>query len=301
MNWLNYHHLLYFWATAKYGSITRACGVLHLTPQTVSAQIRTLEKVVGEDLFLRVGRRLELTDTGRMVFRYADEIFSLGQELSEALRGHPTTRSVNLQVGMVDSLPKLIAHHVLEPVLELEQPVKITYHVGKSDKLLAELVTHELDVVISDGPVPAGMRIRAYNHLLGQCTATLLAAPKLAKKCRKNFPKSLDDMPFLLPAPESALYHSLRRWLDTNDVHPEILGEFADSAVVKVFGQKGAGVFAVPTVVEAEVRRQYRVQKIAELEGVVESFYALSVERKVRHPAVVAIYDAAREGIFAGG
>lgn len=299
MNWLNYHHLLYFWSTAKQGSITKACEVLHLTPQTVSAQIRTLEKVIGEDLFLRAGRRLELTDTGRMVFRYADEIFSLGQELSEAIRGHRTTRSVNLHVGMVDSLPKLIAHHVLEPVLELEEPVKIDYQVGKPDKLIAELLTHELDVVISDGPVPAGMRIRAYNHLLGQCTATLLAAPKLAKKCRQNFPKSLDDIPFLLPGPESALHHSLRRWLDANDVHPEILGEFADSSVVKVFGQKGAGVFAVPTVVEAEVRRQYRVQKIAELEGVVESFYALSVERKVRHPAVVAIYDAAREGIFA--
>lgn len=299
MNWLNYHHLLYFWATAKHGTITKACEVLHLTPQTISAQIRTLEKVVGEDLFTRAGRRLELTDTGRMVYRYADEIFSLGRELTETLRGHPTTRSVNLQVGMVDALPKLIAHHVLEPVLELEDPVKITYHVGKPDKLLAELLTHEVDVVISDAPVPAGMKMRAYNHLLGQCTATLLAAPKLAKRCRKNFPESLSDMPFLIPTPDAALHHALVRWFRDNDVHPQIVGEFADSAVVKVFGQKGAGVFAVPTVVEAEVRRQYRVQKIAELEDVVESFYAISVERKVRHPAVVAIYDAARSSMFA--
>ncbi len=299
MNWLNYHHLLYFWATAKHGTITKACEVLHLTPQTVSAQIRTLENVVGEELFRRVGRRLELTDTGRMVYRYADEIFSLGQELSEALRGHPTKRSVNLHVGMVDALPKLIAHHVLEPVLELEQPVKITYHVGKPDQLLAELLTHELDVVISDAPVPAGMRIRAYNHLLGQCTATLLGSAKLAKRCRKDFPASLNGVPFLLPTPDGSLHHALRRWFENNDAHPEIVGEFADSAVVKVFGQKGAGVFAVPTVVEAEVRRQYRVHKIAELDEVVESFYALSVERKVRHPAVAAIYEAARQGIFA--
>lgn len=299
MNWLNYHHLLYFWATAKHGSITKACEVLHLTPQTVSAQIRTLEKVVGEDLFRRAGRRMELTDTGRLVYRYADDIFTIGRELTETLRGHRTTRSVTLHVGMVDALPKLIAHHVLEPVLDLEQPVRIIYHVGKPDRLLADLVTHELDVVISDAPVPTNMHARAYNHLLGECTVTLLGSADLAKRCRRSFPDSLTGVPMLLPTSDAALHHALMRWLRDNDVHPEILGEFADSAVVKVFGQHGAGIFAVPTVVEAEVRRQYKVRKIGELEDVVERFYAISVERKVRHPAVVAIYEAARSSFFA--
>lgn len=298
MNWLNYHHLLYFWATAKNGSITRACEELHLTPQTVSAQIRTLEKVIGEALFVRAGRRMELTDTGRMVFRYADEIFSLGRELSETLRGHPTTRSVTLHVGLVDAFPKLLAHHVLEPARQQEQRVKIVLHVGKPDRLLADLVTHEIDVVIGDTPIPPGLKVRAYNHLLGECSVTLLAAPPLAKKVRRRFPRSLDGAPMLLPTADAALRHALERWLDDVDAHPEIVGEFADSAVLKVFGQHGAGVFAVPTVVEAEVRRQYKVHKVAEVEAVTERFYAISVERKVRHPAVAAIYEGARLNVF---
>ncbi|MBL4849102.1 MAG: transcriptional activator NhaR [Planctomycetes bacterium] len=299
MNWLNYHHLLYFWATARHGSITRACEELHLTPQTVSAQIRTLEKVIGEPLFVRAGRRLEITDTGRLVYRFADEIFSLGRELTETLRGHPTTRQVTLHVGMADALPKLIAHHVLEPALSLEPSVRIVCSVGKPDRLLADLATHELDVVISDAPVPPGLRVRAYNHLLGECTVTLLGSRSLAKRCRRGFPRSLNHTPMLLPTRDTALRHPLERWLEDNDLHPEVVGEFADSAVLKVFGQHGAGVFAVPTVVEGEVRRQYKLYKIAEIPEVKERFYAISVERKVRHPAVAAIYETARETIFA--
>ncbi|MCA8922837.1 MAG: transcriptional activator NhaR [Planctomycetes bacterium] len=298
MNWLNYHHLLYFWSTARHGSITRACEELHLTPQTVSAQIRTLEKVVGEALFVRAGRRMELTDTGRVVFRYADEIFSLGRELTETLRGHPTTRSVTLHVGLADAFPKLLAHHVLEPAFQLEQPVRVALQVGKPEALLSSLATHELDVVIGDAPIPAGLRVKAYNHLLGECSVTLLAAADLAKRCRRRFPRSLDGAPMLLPSTDAALRHGLERWLDDNDLHPEVVGEFADSAILKVFGQQGAGVFAVPTVVEAEVRRQYQVRKVAEVPEINERFYAISVERKVRHPAVAAIYEGARSTIF---
>lgn len=298
MSWLNYHHLQYFWVTAKHASITRACQELHLTPQTVSAQIRTLEKVVGEDLFVRTGRRMELTETGLMVYRYADEIFSLGRELAETLRGHSPTRAVTLHVGMAEALPKLIAHHVLEPALSLDQPVRIECTVGKPDRLLADLVTHRLDVVLSDAPIPPGMHVRAYNHLLGECTVTLLGSPALVKRSRRRFPGSLNGAPMLLPAAGTALRHGLERWLDDNDLHPEIVGEFADSAVLKVFGQHGAGLFAVPTIVEAEVRRQYKLHKLKEVEEVMERFYAISVERKVRHPAVGAIYDAAREMMF---
>lgn len=298
MNWLNFHHLLYFWATARHGSITKACDELHLTPQTISAQIRTLEQVIGEELFNRTGRRMVLTETGRLVFRYADEIFGLGRELAEALRGHPTKRTVTLHVGMADALPKLIAHHVLEPALDLDQPVRISCHVGRPEHLLARLVIHELDVVISDAPIPPGMHVRAFNHLLGECSVTLLGASELAARCRRRFPRSLNDAPMLLPTTDTALRHQLERWLEKNDIHPEIVGEFADSAVLKVFGQHGAGVFAVPTVVEAEVRRQYKLKKIGEIEDVVERFYAISVERKVRHPAVAALYEAARETLF---
>ncbi|MEZ6186154.1 MAG: transcriptional activator NhaR [Planctomycetota bacterium] len=298
MNWLNYHHLLYFWATARHGSITHACEELHLTPQTVSAQIRTLEKVVGEPLFERTGRRMELTETGQLVFRYADEIFSLGRELSEALRGQPTTRSVTLHVGLIDAFPKLLAYQVLQPVRTLEQPVKLVLHVGRPEQLLARLATHELDVVIGDTPIPATVKIRAYNHLLGECSVTLLAEPELAARVKKKFPETLNGEPMLLPTADAALRHELERWLDQNELHPEVMGEFADSAVLKVFGQSGAGVFAVPTVVEAEVRRQYQVRKVAELPDVRERFYAISVERKVRHPAVAAITESARSQVF---
>lgn len=298
VDWLNYHHLLYFWATAKHGSITKACDELHLTPQTISAQIRTLEQAIGEQLFVRTGRRMELTETGRLVYRYASEIFGLGRELSETLRGYPTTRSATLHVGMAEGLPKLIAHHVLAPVFELEEPVRIVCSVGKPEQLLASLAVHELDVVVSDSPVPPGLHVRAYNHLLGESTTTLLGAPELAKRCRRGFPQSLNGVPILLPTNDTVLRGTLERWFETRDLHPEVVGEFADSAVLKVFGQQGKGVFAVPTAVEAEVRRQYQVRKIAELPEVIERFYAISVERKVRHPAVAAIYRVARDSTF---
>ena len=294
MNWLNYHHLLYFWKTARYGSITRACEDLHLTPQTVSAQIRTLERAIGSELFVRTGRRMELTETGQLVQGYAEEIFNLGTELAETLRGHPTSRHLTLHVGMNDALPKLIAHHVLEPVLELEHPqVRIVTVNGKPEPLLADLVTHKLDVVISDAPIPPGVKVKAYNHPLGECTVTLLGTPALAKQLRRRFPKSLDGAPLLLPTPDAALRNAFDLWLNQNDLHPEIVGEFSDSAVMKVFGEKGAGAFLAPTVVEAEVRRQYKVSKISEL-PLKERFYAISIERKVRHPAVAAIFEAGR-------
>jgi LysR family transcriptional activator of nhaA len=199
---------------------------------------------------------------------------------------------------MADAVPKLMAHHVIEPALALDQPVRIHCTVGKTDQLLADLVTHRLDVVISDAPIPPGIRVRAYNHLLGECTVTLLGSPELAKRCRRRFPASLDDAPILLPTSGTPLRHALERWLEDNDLHPEIVGEFADSAVLKVFAQHGTGIFAVPTVIESEVRRQHRLRKISEIPEVTERFYAISVERKVRHPAVAAIYDSARRTMF---
>jgi LysR family transcriptional regulator, transcriptional activator of nhaA len=298
MHWMNYHHLLYFWATAKHGSITAACDELHLTPQTISAQIRTLEKAAGVDLFLRRGRRLELTDMGQVVYRYATDIFSLGRELADVLRGHHAP-ALTLRVGMADALPKLIAHHVLAPALSLEQPVRIVCREGKPEDLLTQLATHDLDVVLNDSPLPRGLEVKAFNHLLGESGVTFVAAPPLAKRLRRRFPRSLDGAPLLLPTSDSALRASLDRWLDEQDVHPMVVGEFGDSAVLKVFGQHGSGALAVPSVVEGEVRRQYKLHKVGDVPELVERFYAISVERKVRHPAVMAIYEAARGKLFA--
>ncbi len=300
-NWLNYHHLLYFWATAKHGTITAACEELHVTPQTISAQIRSLERATGEELFDRRGRRLELTAVGRLVYRYADEIFSLGQELGEVLRGGPTAsqRRMTLHVGVAEALPKLIVHHVLEPANDLPEPVKIVCHMGKPDRLLADLVTHELDVVISDAPVPPAFKVGAYNHLLGSCGVTFMAAADLAKTLRRGFPGSLQDAPILLPTPETTLRASLDRWLRDKELDPFVVGEFADSGVLKVFAKEGAGVIAIPSVVAEEVRKTYGLRLVGEAPELEERFYAISVERRVRHPAVSAICESARASLFA--
>lgn len=289
LHWLNYHHLLYFWATARSGSFTAASRELQLSPQTVSAQVRALELVVGETLLERAGRAVALTETGRLVFRYADEIFALGRELTEVLRAQPARRPLTLRVGMVDGLPKLLAHHVLEPARDLERPVRIVVSVGPTPRLLAQLAVHELDVVLSDAPASAAVRVRAFNHLLGESGVRIVAAPPLARRLRGGFPGSLHGAPMLLPAEGTVLRASLERWFDALEVRPEVVGELADSAVLKVFGQAGAGAFAVHAVVEREVCRQYRVARVGEVPGVTERFHAISVERRVRHPAVAAI------------
>ena len=295
---LNYQHLRYFWAVSRHGNLTRASAELHLTPQTVSSQIHDLEDGLGEKLFARQGRRLVLTDIGRMVFRYADEIFSLGRELQDVVRGLPAGRPIRLAVGVADVLPKLIARHLIEPALRMEEPVHVICHEATPERLLAELAIHGLDVVLTDAPIPPAVKIRAYNHLLGQCGITFMASGKLASGLRKGFPGSLDGAPFLVPVRGTALRHELDGWFSTRSIRPAIVGEFEDSALLKVFGQTGMGFFAVPSVVEDEVEVQYDVEPIGTVDDIVERFYAISVERKVRHPAVAAICDAARGDLF---
>jgi len=298
METLNYHHLRLFWAVAREGNLTRASKKLHLAPQTVSTQIRTLETALGEKLFRRSGRRMLLTDVGNVALRYADEIFSLGEEFGEALRGQPTGRPLRLVVGVADVLPKLVAHRLIEPALLLEEPVRIVCREGTPEKLLADLAVHGLDVVLSDAPIPPGMNVRAYNHLLGRCGVTFMAQPDLASRLRKGFPRSLEGAPVLLPSEDAVLRRELDGWFDARGVRPVIAGEFEDSALLKVFGQAGAGFFAVPTVIEDEVVRQYEVQPIGTTGDVSERFYAISVERRIRHPAVMAICEAARSELF---
>ena len=295
---LNYHHLRLFWAVAREGNLTRASGKLHLTPQTVSTQIRDFETALGEKLFRRSGRRMLLTDVGHFTLRYADEIFSVGQEFMETLRGQPTGRPLMLVVGVTDVLPKLVARRLIEPALHLDDAVRIVCREGTTEKLLADLAIYGLDVVLSDGPIPPGVRVQAYNHRLGKCGVTFMARADLASSLREGFPGSLDGAPVLLPGEDAILRRELDGWFNARGVRPVIVGEFEDSALLKVFGQAGAGFFTVPSVIEDEVRQAYEVEPVGSTDEISESFYAISVERRVRHPAVAAICDAARSELF---
>lgn len=298
MRGLNYNHLYYFWRVAREGGVVRAAALLHLTPQTVSGQLRALEQALGGKLFARAGRRLALTDTGRLVLDYADDLFRIGADMKEALEGRAGGRPLAFTVGVVDAVPKMIAYRLLEPALRLGEPVRIVCREGKLEPLLAELAVHKLDIVLADSPLGAGATVRAFSHLLGECGITFFAARKLAASYRKRFPKSLDGAPLLLPATNTAVRGALMQWLDRRDIRPRIAGEFEDSALMKAFGQAGVGVFISPTVIEREIMRQYDVQPVGRTDEVRERFYAISAERKLRHPAVVAVTEAARLELF---
>ncbi len=291
---VNYKHLHYFWVVAKQGGIARASERLHLTPQTISGQISQLEESLGESLFNKVGRNLELTETGRLVLSYADEIFSLGNELEEALNNLPTDRPMIFKVGVAEVVPKTIAYRLLAPALSLPEPVRIVCKENSLDNLLGELALHRIDMVIADGPIPPGLNVRGYNHALGECGISFLAVPALARKLRKNFPQSLNGAPVLLPSEINVVQARLLKWLDGQHVHPRIVGEFDDSALMKVFGQAGAGVFTAPSAIADEVAKHYDVQIIGATDEVREQFYAISTERKLSHPAVLAITETAR-------
>lgn len=298
MNWLNYHHLLYFWTAAREGSITKACRQLHLTQPTVSGQIRALERSLKTRLFERAGRSIALTETGRMVFRYADEIFSLGRELQDTLNSRPAGHALRLVVGVAEALPKLIVHRLLEPALHLGEEVRITCIDGEPDRLLAQLALHELDLVVSDFPANPRLGMKAFNHLLGDCGVTFFAKDDLARKYRRGFPASLDGAPMLLPSGNTALRRSLDQWFDEQEIRPKVRAEFTDSALLKAFGAFGDGIFVAPTAVEEDVRRMYGVSVVGREDSVRESFYAISVEKRLKHPAVVAISQTARKKLF---
>jgi LysR family transcriptional regulator, transcriptional activator of nhaA len=298
MEWLNYHHLLYFWTVARLGSVSRATEELYIAQPTISAQIRTLEESLGEKLFTRVGRNLALTEVGRTVFRYADEIFSLGRELGDTLKGRSVGRPIRFVVGIADVMPKLVAYRLLEPALRLADPVRLVCHEDKTERLLAELAVHGLDLVLADAPIGPTVKVRAFNHLLGDCAVSIFAAGKLAGTYRRRFPQSLDGAPFLLPTENTALRRSLDQWFEAEKIRPLVVGEFEDGALLNVFGQSGTGLFAGPSAIEPEIKRQYGVQVIGRIDALRERFYAISVERKLKHPAVLAISDSARKKLF---
>ncbi|MCB9867756.1 MAG: transcriptional activator NhaR [Phycisphaerales bacterium] len=299
MDWLNYHHLLYFWTVARAGSVADACTRLNLAQPTISAQIRTLEQSLGVTLFDRSRRRMELTEAGRIVYRYADDIFTLGRELLDTVQGRPTGRPLRFHVGIADVVPKLIAYRLLTPALAADRGVQVVCVEGKPDQLLAQLSIHELDVVLSDAPIGAAVSIRGFNHLLGECAVAVFAAPALARRVRRNFPQAADDLPWLLPTAGTVLRRALDHWFDTRGVQPRIAGEFEDSALAKVFGQEGLGLFAAPAVIAREVCAQYRVREVGRIAAIREQFYAISMERKVRHPGVLAVTETARLDLFA--
>ena len=295
MEWLNYHHLLYFWTVAREGTIARASEELRLAQPTISGQIRVLEDQLGEKLFQRSGRNLVLTDIGRLVYRYADDIFGLGRELMDTLKDRPTGRPLRFQVGVADEVSKVIAYRLLEPAMRLAQPVYMVCRDGAAERLLTELATHSLDLVIADTPISPTIKVKAFSHALGETPVTVFGTAKLAAPRRKGFPQSLDGAPFLVPTIGKTLRRTLDQYFDQQDIRPRIVAELDDSALLTTFGQAGAGLFVAPTVLEKEVTRQFGVIAVGRLDAVRERYFAISVERRLKHPAVVAISEAANE------
>lgn len=301
MEWLNYHHLLYFWVVAREGGLVPAGKVLRLTHPTLSAQIHALETRLGEKLFSKVGRKLALTDVGHVVFRYAEEIFTLGRELVDTVQGRSSGQLMRLNVGVADVVPKLVVRRLLEPALSLEQPVRLVCHERSYAELLADLALHTLDIVISDAPVPSGSSIRAFNHLLGETGISFFGTRALVRKYKRGFPKSLQGAPMLLPLENVTLRRSINQWLDRYEVRPHVVAEFEDSALLEAFGADGLGLFTAPSVVERQVIAQYGVELLGRAPDIRERYYAVSVERRLKHPAVLAITDSARHELFAKG
>ncbi|MBF2053781.1 MAG: transcriptional activator NhaR [Candidatus Sericytochromatia bacterium] len=300
MDWLNYHHLLYFWVVAKQGSIVKACKKLHLSQPTISNQLKTLEQAIGQDLFQRSGRQMILTEMGQMVFRYADDIFSIGQDLQQFLQGQtPASRRQRLTIGITDSLPKMVSYRILEPLLAMQDSVRfVCMEDDNLEGLLVRLSLYELDVVLADAPVSPGTKIKAYNHLLGECGVSFFVAPARASAYRKKFPQSLKDAPMLMPSDNTALRPELEEWLTTNSIKPHIVGEFDDTALLKVFGQMGHGVFALPSVIEDDIIQSLGVECIGRAENVRNRFYAISIQRKLGQPVITQLVEKARKGLF---
>lgn len=296
---MNFKHLHYFWVTAKAGGIVRAGEQLNTTPQTLSSQIKLLEDRLGRRLFRKVGRRLELTDEGRVALSYADEIFALGSDLEARLRQEqPGSRQVELRVGVADSVSKLVAYQLLEPALELGMQLHLSCHEGKFQDLLGQLAVHKLDLVLADEPLPRKVSVKAFNHALGQSPMSFFAAPALKARLKGRFPACLNDAPMLIQGTASAIRPQMEAWLSRHQLHPRIVAEFDDGALMQAFGRQGRGVFTAPTVLEASTCEQYGVEVLGRSEELVDEFFAISVERRITHPGVAAITQAARDRLF---
>lgn len=289
---INYKQFHYFWAVAKAGSIARASKQLHLTPQTLSGQIGILEESLGVSLFRRIGRGIELTETGELALTYAEDIFQTGNALEEALRAGSKERHRIFRVGISDAVPKSIAYRLLAPAMSLDEPIKIVCREGKLEPLLGDLGIHRLDLVLADRPMPTEIDIKGRSNLLIECGISFFATASLANTYGNDFPQNIGHAPLLVPGEDSAVRKRLMQWLNTQRIEPLIIGEFDDSALMRAFGQEGVGIFTTPTMIADEVQQQHHVVNIGQTEDVVERFYAISVERRASHPAVVAINAA---------
>ena len=295
---LNFKHLRYFWMVGKTGSIARAADQLCLTPQSISGQLSEFEKQLGVELFRRAGRNRELTDAGRRILSYAEKIFSIGDELVEVLHDQKAQRSLPFRVGIADSVSKSIAYRLVEPALKQGEPLRLVCREGRLTSLLAELAIHQLDMIIADRPMPANLNVRGYSHLLGESGLTVVGTASLIKQLKGRFPVNLNSTAFLLPGEDAAVRPKLISWLEANNLAPDIVGEFDDSALMNAFGEAGAGLFAAPTAIIKQVCEQHKVIAIGRIDSVLEQTYAITTDRHLTHPATVAISKSAREDIF---
>lgn len=298
MEWLNYHHLQYFWVTAREGGVSKASAKLRLSQPTISAQIKRLQEVLGVELFHRHGRSLVLTDTGRMVYQYADEIFTVGRELQDALKSHQPGRALPLTVGVSNAVPKLVAWRLLRPLMHAPSPVRLVCREENTEQLLTHLATHALDVVLADTPAPPHIRVKAFNHVLGESDTGFFAPPPIAARLKRRFPKSLHQAAMVIPTANTALRRDLDAWIDSIGVRPTVVAEFEDPALMKVFGAESGAVFPAPLVVAKDVCRIYRVGLVGSIDAVKERYYAISTERRLTNPGVLAITNVARDKVF---
>lgn len=295
---LNYKHLYYFWVVAREGSMAKAAQLLHLAPQTISGQLSQFEEDIRTSLFQKQGRSLVLTESGQTVLRYATEIFQLGEELQEVLQDTKAGRKQRLVIGILDSIPKAIAYKILEPALKLGRDLTFSCIEGNLEKLVAQLAVNSVDVVLSDAPISAQYNVKTYSHYLGESTTSFFASPYRAANYRKNFPRCLHGAPMLMPADASSLGRSVKQWLRDNNLHPKVKGYFEDSALLKAFGKAGEGIFFMPSIIEKAVIQELNVRCIGRVEDLVESYYAITAHRRIRHAAVAAIYQTARSSLF---
>jgi LysR family transcriptional activator of nhaA len=299
MQWLNYHHLFYFWTVARAGSVAAAAKKLRLAPPTILVQVRKLEESLETKLFRKQGRNLTLTAQGRLVFRHAEEIFTTGQDLLNTLKGRPAGRPLSFAVGVADALPKLATYRLLQPTYDLAEPVLLKCYEGKPTELFARLSTHELDLVLCDAPMGPEVSIRAFNHLLGECSIAVMGNPELRRRYGQDFPQGLDQAPFLLPMENTSMRRVLNQWFDSSGIQPRVVGEFDDVALLKVFGQDGRGLIFIPSIIVSDVEKQFPLRSIGIIPEIRERFYAVSLQRRIKNPAVLAITEAARKELLA--
>ena len=297
MERINYQHLYYFWTVAKHGSISAACEILHLAQPTISGQLSVFEEAVGAQLWRKEGRKLVLTDTGQAVFHYAEEIFSLGQELTHMLKGRSTERGLRLNIGISDAMPKLIAYRLIAPLLNLSEPTQINCVEDKTERLLSDISLHSIDILLSDVPAPTSSS-KVFNHLLGETKVGIFAAPNLEARYQHDFPNGLKNAPFLLPTRNTTLRRSIDQWFDQQHITPMIQAEIEDSALLKTFGAAGAGLFFSPSIVANQIHQQYGTPMLGLAEGVFEHFYAITAQRRLKHPLVAVMLEHAQQELF---